>query len=128
MFDADLLDKWGMPRTATWPWPTASRHHYRLYKEDNRYVAEIEAPGFTKSDFSIEWESGKLRVSGERKVKEPEGREYFANNPSTGEVDLSITGMDDDVDKAATHASYEAGILYVVMPIKKDARRKVEVK
>lgn len=129
MFDPELLlEEWQTPyKTALSSLLEEPRHRYRLYKEDNKYVAEIEAPGFTKSDFLIEWERSKLSISGKRQTTESSGRKYFVDNLSSGDINLSITGIDDDIDKSATHANYNNGILYVVMPIKEDAYKTIKV-
>ena len=103
-------------------------HNYAIYKEDDKYVAELEVPGFSRSDFSIEWEGDKLHIKGERQRDKLPTREYITNNRSSDNVEFKITDCEGDVDRQKTHASYEAGVLYIVMPMNKDRKQKVEVR
>lgn len=79
-----------------------------LYAIEDRYVATIEAPGFTKEAFDIEVESSVVKVQAELKASE---------DGTQAERALSRAfKVSDEVDTSRISASYENGILKIDLP------------
>ena len=89
----------------------------------NEYLLEADLPGFKKEDIDVNLENNYLTIKAERKVeneeKDKKGR-YIRCERSYGSFVRSFDVSDVDTDKIT--ASYEDGVLHLIVP-KKDARR-----
>jgi len=87
-------------------------------------VVKVEIPGIELEAVNLEVRGRALIVSGERPVRDTEGRTYqqveLPSGPFRRIVELSV-----DVEAEDAQATYEDGILRVELPIKSqdDARR-----
>jgi HSP20 family protein len=89
-----------------------------------------ELPGIDpNSDVDIELDSGVLTISGERKQStKQEGNGWFRSEMSYGRFERRI-GLPEGVDAEHVSASYDKGILEIVVPLpaKKATKVKVDV-
>ena len=91
-----------------------------IFEETERYVMEADLPGFEKRDIHLDIEGQYLTVRAERKShKDGESTEakYLRSERACGIFSrtFDLSGVDAD----GLHATYEDGVLRLVMPKKK---------
>ena len=101
-------------------------------KEDEKaFTLELLVPGRTKTDFKIELKENILTVSAEQKGQD-DVVEYslqeFSFKPFTRRFNLP----EDKIDNEKIHASYEAGVLRLILPkrpeeVKKEISRDIKI-
>jgi HSP20 family protein len=92
-----------------------------------RAVVKVELPGVDVDAVNLEIRGRTLIISGEKPVRETEGRTYqqveLPSGPFRRVVELSV-----DVDAEQAVASYQDGILRVELPVRSDrAARQVPI-
>lgn len=99
-----------------------------VLKKDNGYIIELAAPGFSRDEFIIDVENNTLSISvstedNKEYVDSIQMREYRYHNFSRSWTLPEGTG----IDRIA--ANYEAGILYINVPVEgvKDTKRVITV-
>lgn len=94
-----------------------------IKESDNDFEVEMAAPGFTKNDFRVELNHDILTVSSEKKVENEtrEGQEFTKREFSYQSFCRSFT-LPYTVDNQKISASYDNGILKVLIPKKEEAK------
>lgn len=94
--------------------------------EKNVYV-EAAVPGVQADDIDVTFEKGVLRVVGESKKEEKEGKKYFRRSQSSFSYQVSLSS---DVDMGAEPKSeLRNGVLHLTFPKTAKAQpRKISVK
>ena len=104
-----------------------------IYEKDNIYYLEMDIPGFDKSDVNIEIDDNDylvIRAEKNNEVNEEDkAKNYIRKERSYGKYQRSfyIGG----IDKENIDASFENGILKVVMPKKqeeKSSKQTIEIR
>lgn len=101
-----------------------------IAEDEKAYEIHVAVAGMKKSDFKIELIDGKLTISGERKLEEKkEGKNFHSIETQYGVFRRSFF-MPEDVLEDQVDASYEDGILKLVLPKKEKKLNKatIEVK
>lgn len=89
---------------------------YNLYETDKDFVIETAVPGVSKESFNIEVNDNVLSISCEQKTgKTADDKKYHCKSFCYGSFKSSYT-LPDNVDKESIAASYENGILKVIVP------------
>jgi HSP20 family protein len=98
------------------------------YKQGDELHVELEAPGIDpEADIDIEVAGGALTIRGERKQEtNDEGTDWFRRETTYGSFERRIA-LPQGVDAASVRASYDAGILHVVVPLPAKQSTKVKV-
>jgi HSP20 family protein len=94
------------------------------------YHIDVDVPGVKKEDISIDFDNGKLTISGERNLKEEVKEEdYHKVETSFGKFQRLFT-LPENVDTENITASSQNGVLEVVIPKiqKEDTVKKIEIK
>ena len=93
-----------------------------LYEQDDRYIASMDAPGFSKDAFEIEFDHSVVKVKAEAKSE--------GDNTSSARRSISRAfRVPQAVDGAVISARYENGILALDLPKKAaSVSQKIEVK
>jgi len=89
--------------------------------KDNIYV-RWELPGMKKEDIELSLHDGVLTISGERK-QEKKGEEGYKNERFFGRFQRSVT-LPASVDGNKVKATYQDGVLKVVLPKAEEAKPK----
>lgn len=91
-------------------------------------IVRAELPGIRKEDVSISYEKGLLTIRGERRFEnENQNRNYHRLERSYGTFTRSFV-LPTSVDPDKAEASYEDGVLELVMPKREEARpRQIEI-
>jgi HSP20 family protein len=101
-----------------------------IAEDEKSYEIHVAVPGVKKSDFNINLIDGKLTVSGERKMEEKkEGKNFHSLETQFGSFRRSFF-LPEDVVTDQIEASYEDGVLKLILPKKekKLAKAVIEVK
>ena len=127
---AELFDElWGQGvggLSARTRWPHTS---VDAWVSGDDAVVTVELPGVHSSDIHVSVEGDTLKVSGERKGREPaEGEHYHRRERYCGNFERSIE-VPFRIDPAGVEATYENGVLNIRLPRAPESRpRKIEVK
>jgi HSP20 family protein len=97
-------------------------------EKDFKFQAAL--PGFRKEDVQLEFQEGKLTISGERKFDtENKENKYHFIETNYGRFSRSFF-LPDNINEGAIEAQFENGLLLVVVPKdeKKVLKRQIEIK
>ena len=100
-----------------------------MYEKDNNFVVKADLPGVKGEDVDISLVGETLTIKGERKAsKEVKDENYYRCESHYGSFSRSIM-LPAAVDAKKVEASYENGILEILVPKAKEAMpTKVEIK
>ena len=91
-----------------------------IFEQDDRYLATIEAPGFSKDAFDIEVEQAVVRVNASAKIGE--GEQAYDRELSRA------FRLPESVNSANISARYENGVLSLELPKQPTAQpKKIEI-
>ena len=90
------------------------------------FEVEMAAPGMKKDDFKVELENNELRISSERRseTENKKDERYTRREFSYQSFQRSFMLPQNVVDVDHIHASYEDGVLRLVIPKKEEAKQK----
>ncbi len=95
-----------------------------IAESDDRFVVKAEVPGVDKDDIEISLVDGNLVIQGEKKQEsEEEGRNFYRVERSYGSF-KRVFALPARVDMDQVKASYEDGVLSVVIPKSGEAKSK----
>jgi len=87
-----------------------------VFEKEDRYVVKAEVPGMKEGDIDISVIGDTLTVKGERKAEsEVKEEDYYCCERSYGSFSRSIV-LPSNVDAKKIEASYEDGVLEVILP------------
>jgi len=101
-----------------------------ISEDEKSYEIQVALPGMKKTDFKIDLVDRKLTISGERKREEKkEGKNFHSTETQYGEFKRSFF-VPEDVIEDGVEASYQDGLLSLVLPKKekKVMKATIEVK
>ena len=102
-----------------------------IYEKGGDYHIEMDIPGFNKDEISVETKDGYLKITAEKKTEnneQDEEKNYIRRERTYGKYERSFYLGDLDEDKI--DASFENGMLKLVVPKKeeKDTKKVIEIK
>src|SRR5215468_4531176 len=118
-FDMPLWSGFGRTEQLFTGWSPA----LDLYESGDHFVAVVELPGMRKEDIDISLHDETLTISGERKRESTNGEKAQRTERYVGTFRRSIA-LPTRVDAGKVSASYENGILKVVLPKAEEAKPK----
>lgn len=87
-----------------------------LKDTDDALIAEVEIPGMTQKDISVQVEGDVLTIKGERKhEEEKKTKSYYRKECSYGAFERQVT-LPVSVDRDKVEATYANGILQITLP------------
>jgi len=99
-----------------------------IYEKDNKYYIEMEVPGFKKEDIDISLKEGYLTVKAEKKVsneEKDEDKKFLRKERSYMKTERSFNLG--NVDEENIDASFENGVLNIVIPKLEENKRTIEI-
>jgi len=93
-----------------------------VYQDKDQFTVVAELPGLKKENIELALHNGVLTISGERK-QEKKGEEGCRNERFFGRFQRSVT-LPTSVDGNKVKATYQDGILKVVLPKAEEAKPK----
>jgi HSP20 family protein len=94
---------------------TALMPHAHINETDKGYSIAVEIPGLSRSDIEVSTENDVLTVTGTREVNG--SKSIYSRSWNLGE----------NVTQEGISARYDAGILYVEVPVQKTVKRIISV-
>src|SRR5215467_2490860 len=94
-----------------------------LYESGDNLIAVIELPGMRKEDIDISLHDGTLTISGERRRESTGGEKAQRTERYVGTFRRSIA-LPTRVDAGKVGATYQDGILNVILPKAEEAKPK----
>ena len=90
------------------------------------YEVEVDAPGMTKNDFTVELEGNTLTISSKKQSQKEENQDfrYTTREFSYQSFSRTFNLQKDVVDTENIRAAYENGVLNLIIPKKEEARKK----
>lgn len=109
---------------------TAVRPAVNIKENENQFEVELAAPGLRKDDFSVMIDKNVLTISAKKQEqKEGEKKEqekYSVREFSFQSFERSFSLPENTIDEERIEASYQEGILRLVLPKKKEKQPKVK--
>jgi HSP20 family protein len=98
-----------------------------IARVEDRYELNADLPGVDPSSVDVDVEGQVLTISAERTPRSVDGATWLARERSGGTY-LRRLNLGQGIDTTAISASYENGVLSVVLPVSEKAKaHKVEV-
>lgn len=98
-----------------------------LYRDGDRYILHADLPGIDPGSIDVDLDGGQLTIRAQRTADGREGVRWLARERGAGSF-LRQFSLGDGVDLDAISASYESGVLSVIIPVSERAKpRKIEV-
>lgn len=98
-----------------------------VLEDEKQYEIHVAVPGVKKEDFQIEFHRNQLSVAGERKeIKKTETTKLHRVESFQGKFRRVFT-IPENVDQTRIEASYEDGMLKVIMPKDEAANKKTSI-
>ncbi|MCC3154210.1 Hsp20/alpha crystallin family protein [Hymenobacter sp. BT770] len=86
------------------------------YETDKGYQIDVALPGLKRDDVKVDFQQGRLTISGERQFKnEQNDRRYHIVESSYGSFQRSFQ-LPDTIEPRQIQASFEDGVLHVTVP------------
>jgi HSP20 family protein len=95
-----------------------------ITENKNEYTVKIDLPGMEKDDIKVNYQDGRITITGERKKEEKEeGRDFIRKERFQGSFYRSFT-LPEAVKEEEIKASFNNGVLIVVIPKSEVAKSK----
>lgn len=95
-----------------------------IRESDDAFIVEMAVPGLKKSDFQLNLEKQNLSISMERKEENERQEERFTRREFGYSSFKRTFTLPETVDDEKINASYEQGILSILLPKKEEAKQK----
>jgi HSP20 family protein len=87
-----------------------------ITEDKNEYVIRMDIPGMEKKDIRVNYQEGRITITGERKTEEKEeGKDFIRKERSHGSFYRSFT-LPESVKEDNIKASFKDGVLKLVIP------------
>jgi HSP20 family protein len=106
---------------ATWA-PSAD-----ITEDENEYLLHLDIPGMEKKDIKVNFQDGRITITGERKMEEKvEKKDQIRRERYQGKFYRSFT-LPEKIKEESIQASFNNGVLKLVIP-KTEAKKPKEIK
>jgi|SRR5688572_30207917 len=95
-----------------------------VVESDENYRLEVAAPGLNKDDFKISVDNDVMTVSTEKKSETTEKNEKYTRQEFSYSAFTRSFTLPEMVDVDKIQASYESGIMRIILPKKEEAKPK----
>lgn len=101
-----------------------------IAEDKTSFELSVAVPGMKKSDFKIDMTDGRITISGERKLENEKSEKNFHSVETQYGAFSRSFYLPDNVKEDKIEASYEDGILKVVIPKdeKKELTKTIQIK
>lgn len=103
---------------------TGNVPHVNISESDDNFTLELAAPGLKKGDFKIKVENDMLTISSESKEESVEKKDKYTRKEFSYSSFMRSFTLPEIVQEEGIAASYEDGIMKVVLPKKEEAKPK----
>lgn len=102
-----------------------------LYEEGDKLIAELSVPGVNPEQIEINIDNGLLKVSGKAEEKQEEKKKNYWRQEVRQQSFQRVVRLPATVDEDKVEATYDKGMLKIVMPKKttiKAKEKKIAIK
>ncbi|MGN7861823.1 Hsp20/alpha crystallin family protein [Microbacterium sp. 22303] len=92
-----------------------------LYRDGDRYVLHADLPGIDPGSIDVDVDGGQLSIRAERSMGSQDGVRWFARERESGSF-LRQFALGDGVDIDRISASYDSGVLSIIIPVSERAK------
>jgi len=106
-----------------------SNSHLDVYQEDNKYVVEVDLPGYKKEEINMSFNNDLLTIKAEHIEENKEDtKKYIYRSRSQSMFTRQIRFS--NIEHENIDAKFEEGVLKVILPIKGETEvvKRIEVK
>lgn len=106
-----------------------SNSHLDVYQEDNKYVVEVDLPGYKKEEINMSFNNDLLTIKAEHSEETKEDtKKYIYRSRSQSMFTRQIRFS--NIEHENIDAKFEEGVLKVTLPIKgvNEVVKRIEVK
>lgn len=106
-----------------------SNSHLDVYQEDNKYVVEVDLPGYKKEEISMSFNNDLLTIKAEHnEEKKDDTKKHIYRSRSQSMFTRQIRF--NNIDHSNIDAKFEEGVLKVILPIRGESEiiKRIEVK
>lgn len=106
-----------------------SNSHLDVYQEDNKYVVEVDLPGYKKEEINMSFNNDLLTIKAEHTEENKEDtKKYIYRSRSQSMFTRQIRFS--NIEHENINAKFEEGVLKVTLPIKgvNEVVKRIEVK
>ncbi|MFT4157281.1 MAG: Hsp20/alpha crystallin family protein [Microbacterium sp.] len=98
-----------------------------LFRDGDQYVLHADLPGIDPGSIDVDLDGSQLTLRAQRTADTREGVRWLARERGTGQFLRQFT-LGDGVDRDRISASYESGVLTVIIPVSERAKpRRIQV-
>ncbi|MBO9624982.1 MAG: Hsp20/alpha crystallin family protein [Microbacterium sp.] len=98
-----------------------------LFRDGERYLLHADLPGVDPGSIDVDVDGSQLTIRAQRTADTREGVRWLARERGAGQFLRQFT-LGDGVDLDGISASYESGVLSVIIPVSERAKpRRIEV-
>jgi HSP20 family protein len=98
-----------------------------LYRDGDHFVLNADLPGIDPASVDVDVDGALLSIRAERAAKSTDGAKWLARESRTGSFLRQLT-LGDGVDRDGISATYDAGVLSVLIPVAEKAKsRKITI-
>jgi HSP20 family protein len=125
---ATELDRISQAFFPDFPDPAPHSAPMDLYREGDRYVVEVDLPGFSPASIEVSADQGVLTIHADRYLSERSHTAHWLVRERRSARAVRQLVLGGDVNPDAIRADYRNGVLRITLPMKADALpRKVAV-
>lgn len=106
-----------------------SNSHLDVYQEDNKYIVEVDLPGYKKEEINMSFNNDLLTIKAEHIEENKEDtKKYIYRSRSQSMFTRQIRFS--NIEHENIEAKFEEGVLKVILPIKGETEvvKRIEVK
>lgn len=94
-----------------------------ITEDKDNYKVSMAAPGLKKSDFNIDLDGSMLTISSQREENSEEKEQRFTRKEYNFSSFSRSFFLPDEVDQSKIEATYEGGVLGLILPKKEESRK-----
>lgn len=102
-------------------WPQSWSPACNVFENKEGLTVQMALPGLDANQIDVQVENNVLRVKGERKHEESEGRQWYMHGIGAGAFSSTFQ-LPDYVDHEKSLASYKQGLLTITFPKREQAK------
>jgi HSP20 family protein len=102
-------------------WSQAWDPACNVFEDEQGFTVQMALPGLDANQIDVRVEHNVLRVKGERKRDESDGRRWYVQGIAEGPFSCSFK-LPDYTDHEKSTASYKQGLLTITFPKREDAK------
>lgn len=112
--------------------PSTLGKNLDIYKQDNKYIVEVDLPGFTKEDITVDYHEDILTIKAEKTQEtneEKDDKKYVYRSRQSTSMTRRIRF--EDINQEEISGNFENGVLKLELPLAQEVvaeAKRIEIK